>query len=143
VTTDVEAAVAQAFRDELGRVVATLIRVTGDWDLAEKCAQDAFTLALQRWPPDGIPPRSAAKLPGMLTARRWCRSCQMTGTKTETWPPSLRPECRILIDLIVLSQINPGDRVLPGNQLPQLSQLRVPPLVSRETPQPLLTENVP
>jgi hypothetical protein len=36
VTTDVEAAVAQAFRDELGRVVATLIRVTGDWDLAEK-----------------------------------------------------------------------------------------------------------
>jgi RNA polymerase sigma-70 factor (ECF subfamily) len=40
VTTDVQAAVAQAFRDEWGRVVATLIRVTGDWDLAEECAQD-------------------------------------------------------------------------------------------------------
>jgi RNA polymerase sigma-70 factor, ECF subfamily len=36
-------------------VVATLIRVTGDWDLAEECAQDAFTLALERWPRDGIP----------------------------------------------------------------------------------------
>ncbi len=39
-----------AFRDEWGRVVATLIRTTGDWDLAEECAQDAFALALQRWP---------------------------------------------------------------------------------------------
>jgi RNA polymerase sigma-70 factor (ECF subfamily) len=36
-------------------VVATLIRVTGDWDMAEECAQDAFTLALERWPRDGIP----------------------------------------------------------------------------------------
>jgi len=40
---DAEAVVADAFRDEWGRVVATLIRVTGDWDLAEECAQDAFT----------------------------------------------------------------------------------------------------
>jgi len=48
-------AVARAFRTEWGRVVATLIRVTGDWDLAEECAQDAFTLALERWPRDGVP----------------------------------------------------------------------------------------
>ena len=41
-------AVARAFRDEWGRVVATLIRITGDWDLAEECAQDAFALALER-----------------------------------------------------------------------------------------------
>ena len=54
-TAEVEAAVAQAFRDEWGQVVATLIRVTGDWDLAEECAQEAFALALQRWPRDGIP----------------------------------------------------------------------------------------
>ena len=52
---DVEAAVASAFREEWGRVVATLIRVTGDWDLAEDCAQDAFALALQRWRRDGVP----------------------------------------------------------------------------------------
>jgi len=36
-------------------VVATLIRVTGDWDLAEECAQDALAAALERWPVDGIP----------------------------------------------------------------------------------------
>ena len=42
-STDVDqAAVDAAFRDEWGRVVATLIRITGDWDLAEECAQDAF-----------------------------------------------------------------------------------------------------
>jgi len=51
-----------AFRDEWGRVVATLIRTTGDWDLAEECAQDAFAMALQRWPSDGIPGRPGAWL---------------------------------------------------------------------------------
>ena len=61
-TADVRAAVDAAFRDEWGRVVATLIRTTGDWDLAEECAQDAFTLALQRWPRDGIPGRPGAWL---------------------------------------------------------------------------------
>jgi len=59
---DVKAAVDAAFRDEWGRVVATLIRTTGDWDLAEECAQDAFAMALQRWPQDGIPGRPGAWL---------------------------------------------------------------------------------
>jgi RNA polymerase sigma-70 factor (ECF subfamily) len=58
----VGAAVAAAFREEWGKVVATLIRTTGDWDLAEECAQDAFALALQRWPRDGIPGRPGAWL---------------------------------------------------------------------------------
>jgi RNA polymerase sigma-70 factor, ECF subfamily len=47
--------VGSAFRSEWGRVIAYLIRITGDWDLAEECAQDAFTRALERWPRDGIP----------------------------------------------------------------------------------------
>ena len=58
----VKAAVDAAFRDEWGRVVATLIRTTGDWDLAEECAQDAFAMALQRWPASGIPARPGAWL---------------------------------------------------------------------------------
>jgi RNA polymerase sigma-70 factor (ECF subfamily) len=62
VSPDVAEAVAAAFRAEWGRVVATLIRVTGDWDLAEECAQDAFAQALQRWPRDGIPDRPGAWL---------------------------------------------------------------------------------
>ena len=58
----VEAAVAGAFRQEWGRIVATLIGMTGDWDLAEECAQDAFARALRSWPRDGIPPRPGAWL---------------------------------------------------------------------------------
>jgi RNA polymerase sigma-70 factor, ECF subfamily len=55
VTSEVQAAVARAFREEWGQVVATLIGATGDWDLAEECAQDAFAQALERWQRDGIP----------------------------------------------------------------------------------------
>jgi RNA polymerase sigma-70 factor, ECF subfamily len=62
VTGAVEAAVSRAFREEWGQIVATLIRLTGDWDLAEECAQDAFTQALQRWPRDGVPHRPGAWL---------------------------------------------------------------------------------
>jgi RNA polymerase sigma-70 factor (ECF subfamily) len=60
--TDVRAAVAAAFREEWGRVVATLIRVTGDWDLAEECVQEAFARALDRWDRDGVPNRPGAWL---------------------------------------------------------------------------------
>ena len=45
----------QIYRQEWGQVVATLIRLTGDWELAEECAQEAFAAALQRWPQDGVP----------------------------------------------------------------------------------------
>ncbi|MFG2801215.1 RNA polymerase sigma factor [Streptomyces pseudovenezuelae] len=57
-----EEAVAAAFREEWGQVLATLIRVTGDWDLAEECAQDAFAQALDRWRRDGVPRRPGAWL---------------------------------------------------------------------------------
>lgn len=58
---------AATFRDEWGRVVASLIRMTGDWDLAEECAQDAFTAALGRWESEGFPDRPGAWL--MAVAR--------------------------------------------------------------------------
>ena len=57
-----QAAVDEAFRTDWGRVVAYLIHVTGDWDLAEECAQDAFERALERWGPDGVPSSPAAWL---------------------------------------------------------------------------------
>lgn len=65
--SDVEDAVARTFRAEWGRVVATLIRTTRDWDLAEECAQDAFAQALDRWPRDGVPDRPGAWI--VTTAR--------------------------------------------------------------------------
>jgi RNA polymerase sigma-70 factor (ECF subfamily) len=55
-------AVEAAFREEWGRVVATLIRRTGDWDLAEESAQEAFAEALRRWPAEGVPRRPGAWL---------------------------------------------------------------------------------
>jgi RNA polymerase sigma-70 factor, ECF subfamily len=47
--------VAEAARASYARIVATLIRVTGDWTLAEDCAQEALAAALERWPRDGVP----------------------------------------------------------------------------------------
>src|ERR1700704_1774434 len=49
-------AVERVFREEQGRAVAGLIRVLGDFDLAEEAVQDAFVVALERWPAAGIPP---------------------------------------------------------------------------------------
>jgi RNA polymerase sigma-70 factor, ECF subfamily len=48
-------AVACTFREEHGRAVATLIRVLGDFDLAEEAVADAYVIALERWPADGVP----------------------------------------------------------------------------------------
>jgi RNA polymerase sigma-70 factor, ECF subfamily len=47
--------IEQTFRDEAGRALATLIRLVGDFDLAEETLQDAFAVALERWP-DAPPP---------------------------------------------------------------------------------------
>ena len=59
--------VERAFRDEYGRAVAVLVRRFGDIDLAEEAVQDAFTVALQRWPSDGVPPSPAGWI--ITTAR--------------------------------------------------------------------------
>jgi RNA polymerase sigma-70 factor (ECF subfamily) len=48
------------FREEYGRCVATLIRFLGDIDLAEEAVQDAFTVAVARWPAAGMPPNPGA-----------------------------------------------------------------------------------
>lgn len=59
---EIAEAVAGVYASEWSRIVATLIRYTGDWDLAEECAQDAFAQALERWPRDGVPERPGAWL---------------------------------------------------------------------------------
>ena len=60
-------AIEDAFAEEWGRIVAGLIRRIGDWDLAEDCAQQAFTEAARRWPGEGVPRRPGAWL--MTVAR--------------------------------------------------------------------------
>ncbi|MFL5714595.1 MAG: RNA polymerase sigma factor [Chloroflexota bacterium] len=52
--------VDRVFREEHGRAVATLIRLTGDFDLAEEAVQDAFISALETWPQRGVPDNPGA-----------------------------------------------------------------------------------
>ena len=51
-----DALMGRIFREESGRSVATLIRIFGDIDLAEDAVQEAFAVALRKWPADGLPP---------------------------------------------------------------------------------------
>jgi RNA polymerase sigma factor (sigma-70 family) len=61
-------AVSAVFREEAGRLTAALVRVIGDFDLAEEVVQDSLVAALERWPLDGIPDNPGAWL--MTAARR-------------------------------------------------------------------------
>jgi RNA polymerase sigma-70 factor (ECF subfamily) len=61
------ATLEQVFREEWGRVLATLISLLGDFDLAEEAAQEAFAMAADRWQRDGIPSNPRAWL--VTTAR--------------------------------------------------------------------------
>jgi RNA polymerase sigma-70 factor (ECF subfamily) len=60
--------VARVFRESSGRAVATLTRVFGDIDLAEDAVQEAFAVAIERWPSDGLPPNPGGWI--VTTARR-------------------------------------------------------------------------
>ncbi|KQM80656.1 RNA polymerase sigma factor [Agromyces sp. Leaf222] len=57
-----DAVVERAYREEWTRIVATLIRSTRDWDLAEDAAADAFVRAAERWPVEGVPDNPGAWL---------------------------------------------------------------------------------
>jgi RNA polymerase sigma-70 factor, ECF subfamily len=52
--------IAAIFRAEAGRSVATLVRLFGDIDIAEEAVQDAFAVAIERWPSTGLPPNPGA-----------------------------------------------------------------------------------
>jgi RNA polymerase sigma-70 factor (ECF subfamily) len=83
--TDAHAVVDRLFREESGRAVATLIRVLGDFDLAEEAVQEAFIVALERWPRDGLPANPGAWI--TTTARNRAidrlRRARVLATKTQ------------------------------------------------------------
>ncbi len=82
---DPAAVVERLFREESGRTVATLIRVFGDFDVAEEAVQEAFIVALERWPRDGIPANPGAWI--TATARNRAidrlRRARVLATKTD------------------------------------------------------------
>jgi RNA polymerase sigma-70 factor (ECF subfamily) len=59
--------IGRVFHQEYGRAVAVLVRVFGDIDVAEDAVQDAFTVAMERWPATGLPPSPAGWI--ITTAR--------------------------------------------------------------------------
>ncbi len=61
------ASIERVFREQYGRAVAVLVRSFGDIDIAEEAVQDAFTVALERWPSEGRPPSPAGWI--ITTAR--------------------------------------------------------------------------
>ncbi len=63
-----EAALSRVFREEAGRLVGSLVRRVGDFDLAEELVQDAIVEALEHWPVTGVPANPGGWL--ALTARR-------------------------------------------------------------------------
>ena len=95
---EVRRATDAAFREEWGRIVAALIRRTGDWDLAEECAQEAFAQALRRWPADGVPLRPGAWLTTVAgncaidRQRRRARGAELLGQVGHQVPPSYTDE---------------------------------------------------
>jgi RNA polymerase sigma-70 factor (ECF subfamily) len=68
--------IAELFRRENGRVLATLIRLLGDFELAEDAMQDAFAAALIQWPSEGTPANP--------------RACSVTSPATTTMSPVVR-----------------------------------------------------
>ena len=60
--TDVDAVIVRAHHEEWARVVASLARRFGDLDVAEEMAGEAFAIAVERWPVDGVPPNPGAWL---------------------------------------------------------------------------------
>ena len=60
---DAANAVESVYRSDWGRIVAALISLLGDFDLAEEYAQEAFAAALDQWPTSGVPevPRASER----------------------------------------------------------------------------------
>ena len=56
-------AVEALYRSDWGRIVATLIGLIGDFDLAEESAQEAFAAAVDQWPVSGVPEFPRACIP--------------------------------------------------------------------------------
>jgi RNA polymerase sigma-70 factor (ECF subfamily) len=108
--------VDRLFRRESGRAVATLIRVLGDFDLAEEAVQEAFAIALDRWPLDGIPDNPGAwitstarnraidrirreqqrpgrpkRRSGYATSKHWVTTCMITDDRLRPILPAVTP----------------------------------------------------
>jgi RNA polymerase sigma-70 factor (ECF subfamily) len=139
--TGPEAALERTFRESSGRAVATLARLFGDIDLAEEAVQEAFAVAIERWPVTGLPPNpggwivTAARNKALDRLRRESsrsgREAQAVALRGDPEPaevepvpddqlrliftcchPALAPEVRIALTL----------RLIAGLQTPEIAR---------------------
>ena len=96
--------VDRLFREESGRAVATLIRVLGDFDLAEEAVQEAFVTALETWPSRGVPDNPGAWI--TTTARNRAIDRLRRRKRLVEKSEALRREASIEAEL---SAVDPGE----------------------------------
>ncbi len=102
------AAVERAYRESSGRAVATLVRFLGDIDLAEEAVQEAFTVAIERWPATGVPDNPGGWI--VTTARNKA----LDRLRRESSRPSRETEAALLR---LQTSAGPADRTHPGEEV--------------------------
>jgi RNA polymerase sigma-70 factor (ECF subfamily) len=107
---DAASAVEEVYRSEWGRIVAILIGLVGDFDLAEECAQEAFAAAIDQWPSAGVPEMPRAWI--IQTARHKAidriRRRQLHEQKLESY-------ARDLVEAVDPPDYDPGE--IPDDRL--------------------------
>jgi RNA polymerase sigma-70 factor (ECF subfamily) len=133
--------IERVFRSESGRAVASLVRFLGDIDLAEEAVQDAFVVALQRWPEMGLPPSPAgwiittARNRGIDTIRREAtrdeRQAEATRMQERDEPEEVGPvaddQLRLIFtcchpSLAPSAQVALTLRLIAGLQTPEIAR---------------------
>jgi RNA polymerase sigma-70 factor (ECF subfamily) len=133
--------IERVFRSESGRAVATLVRFFGDIDIAEEAVQDAFVVALERWPESGLPPSpagwiiTAARNRGIDRIRREStrdrRQSEATAMLTPEEPEPVGPvaddQLRLIFtcchpSLATTAQVALTLRLIAGLQTPEIAR---------------------
>jgi len=106
-----QAAIEQVYREESARVLATLIRLLGSFDLAEEAMQEAFAAALEQWPRQGTPvnPRAWLVSTGRHKAVDLLRRRARFENKRDEWQRLAAIEQQLALD--------PEDAILSGETL--------------------------
>src|SRR5579863_9628412 len=97
-TVEIDGVVEELYRSDWGRIVATLIRLIGDFELAEEAAQEAFAAAVDQWRADGVPqfPRAwiiqTARHKAIDRIRRQARQQQIVNSLTPPAEPTDAPD---------------------------------------------------
>ncbi len=110
---DVRAIAESVFREESGRIIATLIRLTGSFDIAEEAMQEAFASALATWPEKGVPEKPGAWIT-TVAHRRIIDHVRREQTRREKQDPLLY-ETELFAR--AKSQQDPDDMTYPDDRL--------------------------